>query len=79
MELNPNNMHIAGEMLKYVRSLRNAEKRDYAGRYAIWMLRSDADRETVPEPRSFHLSYMGAQAVRTALYAIEKQVKSVTA
>ncbi len=61
-------------MLSYVNSLRNPNKKDYATRYAIWLERSEEDRTTVVEPRPFGLTYMGAQAVRTALHRICNQM-----
>lgn len=58
-------------MLKYVRSLRNEEKRDYATRYAIWLQRNAEDNHVVP-PHYHHLSYMAAQGVRMALDRIDQ-------
>jgi hypothetical protein len=58
------------EALKYIRAIRNADKRDYAIRYAIWMVRSEEDKQVVVEPVPFHLSCMAAQAVRMALNTI---------
>lgn len=60
-------MRKTDEMLRYIRAIRNSDKRDYATRYAIWLCRSDEDKETVVEPQPFHLSYMAAQAVRISL------------
>ena len=60
--------------LKYINRIRNAEKKDYALRFAIWLERSEADRETVPEPQPFHLGVMAAQAVRTNLYLIARSL-----
>jgi len=58
--------------LKYIRSIRNEHKRDYATQYAIWLQRSDEDRETVVEPVPHQLSYMAAQSVRMRLHALAK-------
>jgi hypothetical protein len=65
-------MKTSDAMLKYIRSIRNANKKDYATRYAIWLARGE-DAVDVTEPVPFHLSYMGAQSVRMALYAIQRQ------
>ena len=50
-------------MLRYARSCRNHEKRQYAIGYAAHLL---TGREE-PQTESFDLSYMGAQAVRLSL------------
>jgi hypothetical protein len=63
----------AESMRKYIARIRNAEKKDYAQRYAIWLMRSPKDQETIPAPQPFHLSYMGAQAVRMSLTAITEE------
>jgi hypothetical protein len=55
----------AEAMRKYIAHIRNAEKKDYAQRYAIWLMRNDQSETVAPQP--FHLSYMAAQAVRMSL------------
>lgn len=59
------------QALKYIRAIRNEAKRDYATRYAIWLARDD--RSEVVSPVPFHLTYMGAQAIRMRLDAIWKE------
>lgn len=66
--LDMEDMNMEDAVLKYINRIRNAEKKDYAYRYAIWLARGPQD--IVPEPQSFHLSYMAAQAVRVKLNAI---------
>lgn len=56
------------EMLRYARSCRNREKRAYAIGYTAHLIVGRAE----PDTRTFDLSYMGAQAVRLALAAIER-------
>ena len=59
------------EMLKYINAIRNSDKRDYATRYAIWLMRGE-DKQGIVEPVPFHLTYMGAQAVRMKLNQLAK-------
>lgn len=48
---------------KYIRSIRNPQKRDYAARYWRWL----SEGATGVEPDKFTLTYMAAQAVRANL------------
>lgn len=57
-------------ILKYIKSIRNTDKKDYATRYAIWLMRSPEERKVIVPPQYFHLSDMAAQAVRLRLYAL---------
>lgn len=59
-------------MLRYIARIRNANKKDYARRYAIWLCRSAEDRQVIVEPVPFQLSYMAAQAVRMNLNEIAR-------
>ena len=53
------------EAARYSRSIRNADKKSYAARYALNMTSSNPEKERVSYPAS--LSAMAAQAVRMNL------------
>ncbi len=53
---------------RYIRAIRNTDKREYAVRYFDF-LRGYGDE---PEPMEFRLSYMGSQAARMRLHEIIK-------
>ena len=57
------NYQLPSEALKYIRHLRNLGKKDYATRYAHWLLQEAQGAE----PQRGKLSEMAAQAVRTEL------------
>ena len=57
-------MNQEQEATKYINSIHNSAKRDYANRYYDWAMRGD-DAQDCPEPRG--ISYMAAQAVRQRL------------
>jgi len=60
---------------KYIRSIRNESKRDYAERYYRWILDGGLDRdENGPEWNRNTLSYMAAQSVRMNLDLIYREV-----
>ena len=49
--------------LKYIKKIKNKEKRLYAEYYMAYLL----GHGKKPDPKSFKLSYMGAQSVRLQL------------
>jgi hypothetical protein len=63
-------MQIPDDMLKYINSLENPHRRDYATKYSIWITRSEADKD-VPEPTPWHVSCTGAMMIRQALHTIQ--------
>lgn len=52
---------------KYVKSIRNADKREYAQQYLTW-IRAGVECDPPKAPES--LSYMAAQAVRLRLHSM---------
>ena len=61
---------VTDSMRQYISKIRNPEKKDYALRYAIWLMRSKDDRQVIVAPVPFQLGAMAAQAVRMRLNAI---------
>ena len=55
---------MTGAAERYVRSIRNEVKRDYAAEFFLWLI---GERKSQPD---YACSYMAAQAVRAALHKI---------
>lgn len=64
---------VSDQMLKYIRGIKNSQKREYAVRYAIWLMRSENKNQTM-EPTPFNCSYIAAQAVRMRLETLKSQL-----
>lgn len=64
-------MEIEGKMGKYVRSIRNVEKKRYATDYATYLLNGGRKNGAIePDGRTYKLGYMARQAVEMELVAI---------
>ncbi len=59
------------EAVKYIRAIKNKNKKAYAEKYAGWLAHGSKENE---EPEHGELSAMGAQAVRMELYKLMREV-----
>ena len=57
-------MTIRQQIVRYVNSVRNPAKRDYARAYLAWLILDD---DATPPPDRGTVSYMAAQGVRMQL------------
>jgi hypothetical protein len=64
-------LQIPDAMREYIASLDKPARRTYATRYANWLLLSEEERKTVPEPAPWYVSCDGAMMVREKLHTIQ--------